>query len=385
MPNKKIKIAHIITRMDRGGAPDIIRLIFEKADYQRFDLTLIYGRTLYPSDKTREMLQKLGAKAYSVPSLRRNINPIFDIPAFFSIFSILVSGKYDLVHAHTAKAGVLGRLAARLAGIRRVVYSFHGHDFYGYFGYWGSRAVVWAERIGAFFCDKIHALTELEKKDLISFKICPEEKIEVIYSGVDLDFLRPSQELLDKIRKEASSEKLYRVGMVGRLEPVKGAQYFIDAAFFVLKEKENVKFIVVGDGSLKLGLEKKVFDSGYAEKIIFTGWREDVNTILVSLDLLALPSLNEAVGRSALEAQALGVPVIGSWVGGIPEIIKDGVTGLLVAPRDPAALAKAILLLLNDDEKRKQMGQAARGWVDERFSDRAMVAGFEKMYKGLFA
>jgi glycosyltransferase involved in cell wall biosynthesis len=380
---RKIKIAHIITRMDRGGAPDIVRLLFERTDKEQFDLTLIYGRTINPSERSKELLQKLGEKAVLVPFLRRDINLFYDVAAFFNIFSILKKGKFDIVHTHTAKAGALGRVAAKMAGVRKVIYSLHGHDFYGYFGYLGSRAVIWAEKIASLFCDKVHALTELEKKDLILFNICPESKIEVIYSGVDLDLLKPSQQILDNFKQGPSKDKTYQVGMVGRLEPVKGPQYFIDAAEIVLKQKSNVKFMVVGDGVLKDALQKRVRDSGLAEKIIFTGWREDVNSILFTLDILVLPSLNEAVGRSALEAQGLGVPVVAANVGGLPEVVKDGVTGFLVEPKDPAALADAILKLLNDDNKRSQLGQAARGWVDGKFSDRVMVEKFEELYRKL--
>ncbi|MBI5873348.1 MAG: glycosyltransferase family 4 protein [Candidatus Omnitrophica bacterium] len=369
--------------MDRGGAPDIVRLLFEKLPPDEFDLTLIYGRTVCPSERTKALLRELGQRAVLIPSLRRDVNAFYDLKAFFNIFIILRKSKFDIVHTHTAKAGALGRVAAKMAGVRNVVYSLHGHDFYGYFGYWGSRAVVWAEKIASLFCDKIHALTELEKKDLILFNICPEYKIEVIYSGVDLDLLRPSQQILDNFKQGPSKDKTYQVGMVGRLEPVKGPRYFIDAAEIVLKQKSNVKFMVVGDGVLKDALQKRVMDSGLAEKIIFTGWREDVNSILFTLDILVLPSLNEAVGRSALEAQGLGVPVVAANVGGLPEVVKDGVTGFLVEPKDPAALAGALIKLLNDDNKRREMGQAARGWVDEKFSDRVMVEKFEGLYKKL--
>lgn len=382
--NRKIRIAHIITRMDRGGAPDIVRLLFEKLSSDTFDLTLIYGHTLQPSRKTLEFIQRLGARAICVPALRRNINPFYDFFAWFDLFSILRKGRFDIVHTHTAKAGVLGRIAAKAAGVRWVIYSAHGHDFYGYFGSLGSRMVVCAEKIAAFFCDKIHALTELEKADLLSFKICPASKIEVIASGVGLDALRPTQHLIEGMKNEfLKGEKTYLVGMVGRLEPVKGPRYFIEAAKLVLKEMKNVKFCVVGEGSLRGVLEKEVFDAGISERFIFTGWQEDVCLVLFTLDLLVLPSLNEAVGRSALEAQAAGVPVVATRVGGVPEVIKDGITGVLVEPGNAPQLASAILGLLTDDKKRISMGEAARGWVDEKFSDVMMGNRFAQLYERL--
>ncbi len=378
---ERIKICHVITRMDRGGAPDIVRILFEKLDPQHFDLTLVYGATLYPSQKARELIAALGEKAIAVPSLHRDVKPFCDLKAFITILKILIKGKFDIVHTHTAKAGVLGRLGAKFAGVRTVIHSPHGHDFYGYFGPLASRLVVLAERFAALFCDRIHCLTELEKKDMISFKVCPAAKCEVIYSGVEIDALRPSQSVLDRIRGvSAACQKQFCVGVIGRLEPIKGVRYFIDAAQIVAKKISSIKFFVVGDGALRSELEKYAADKGLADRFVFTGWTEEVSTILLSLDILVLPSLNEAVGRSVLEAQAAGVPVVGTKVGGVPEVVLDGVTGILVAPKDALALGEAIVSLLNDTDKRKRMSEAARGWVDEKFSDRVMIKSFEEMY-----
>jgi glycosyltransferase involved in cell wall biosynthesis len=380
----KIKIAHIITRMDRGGAPDIVRLLFEKLPADAFELTLIYGLTTVPSQKSSDFIKRLKDKAVLIPSLRRNINLFYDVCAFLQLCVILRRGSFDMVHTHTAKAGALGRIAAKIARVPKIIYSTHGHDFYGYFGRIGSCLTVWAERVAALFCDKIHALTELEKKDLLSFKICPEVKIEVISSGVELDFLRPSQADIDKLKNVARSEtKFLKVGFIGRLEPVKGPKFFIEAAKSILTQRQNVRFILIGDGSLKEGLRRDTACAGLKEYFDFAGWKEDVRPDLWTMDLVVLPSINEAVGRSALEAQAAGVPVVATKVGGIPETVKDGVTGILVESNNADALAVAILLLLDDEKKRKEMGEAARGWVDEKFSDRLMVEKFADLYREL--
>lgn len=382
--NRKIKIAHIITRMDRGGAPDIVRILFERLDPALFELTLIYGQTVLPSEKSREFIRALGVKAIFIPELRREIHPFFDALAFVWLVKILKRGKFDLVHAHTAKAGVLGRIAAKLAGVRGVVYSTHGHVFYGYFGGLGSILVVLAERCGSLFCDKIHVLTGLEKKDLLKFRICPEDKIEVIYSGVEFEALRLAPSMPCDVSGAGREHKnVYRVGMVGRLEPVKGPGYFIEAAQIVFASLPATEFFVVGDGSMRAELEKLVLEHGLNHKIIFTGWLEDTAGLIKTLDLLVLPSLNEAVGRSLLEAQAAGVPVVATRVGGVPEVIREGITGVLVEPKNSQQLARAILGLLQDENRRREMGEAAKTWVDERFSDRVMVEKFANLYLAL--
>jgi glycosyltransferase involved in cell wall biosynthesis len=235
--------------------------------------------------------------------------------------------------------------------------------------------VVWLERFAASFLDKIHALTELEKRDLVKFGICKEEKIEVISSGLELDFFRKDEVLKKDQRKPLC------VAMAGRLEPVKRPQDFVEAAVLVLQKNKDLRFLVVGDGSLMPVLRKRVQELNLQGYIAFLGWREDIISILSEVDIFVLPSLNEAVGRSALEAQALGVPVVATKVGGIPEIVQDGRTGILINPKDPQRLAEAIIFLSENEEKREQMSEAAKKWVDEKFSDRLMVEKFAKLYK----
>jgi glycosyltransferase involved in cell wall biosynthesis len=379
-----MKIAHIITRMDRGGAPDIVRLIMEKAPAADFDMALLYGPTILPSEKTKVFLARLGPKAVVIPSLKRAIDPLADARAFGQITRALREGAFNLVHVHTAKAGILGRLSARKARVSRVVYSPHGLDFHGYFGPLGSRLIVMAERFAAGYCDKIHALTGLEKEALAKFSVCTADKVEVIPSGVEREGLRMSLEAQEALKNRfAVGAPVPAVGFVGRLEPVKGPQFFVEAARRIHARLPRAKFLVIGDGSLRAKMERSVAEYGLALQFIFTGWIEDAEKVFAALDVLLMPSVNEAVGRSALEAQAAGVPVVATRVGGVPEIVRDGVTGLLVEQGDTDAMAAAVLSLLEDPQRRQAMAEAARGWVDEKFSADAMVKGFTDLYRSL--
>lgn len=379
--SKKIKVAHVITRLDRGGAPDLVRLLIQGLGDQGFDNYLFYGPTREPSLKTLRLLEALGSKAQVVSHLGREIHFFKDLRAFVALVRIFHRERFHVVHLHTAKAGVLGRLAAWLTRTPLIIYSPHGHDFYGYFGKWGSLCVVCAERFAALFCHKIHALTQLEKKDLIDFRITAARKIEVIYSGVELETLKPSSRSITELKALTSLPgKSLRVGMVGRLEPVKGAGLFIEMASEVSKRRSDVSFCIAGDGSLRSSLEERMKTLKLEKDLSFLGWLEDPEVFMMTLDLLVMPSLNEAVGRSALEAQALGVPVVATRVGGVPEIVKDEVTGILIDPGSPQSLRDAVLRLLNDETLRKNMGQAARAWIDERFSDKAMCECFARLY-----
>jgi glycosyltransferase involved in cell wall biosynthesis len=379
----KIKVAQVITRMDWGGSPDIVSITCSRLDPELYDVTLVVGQTRYPSVKMKEFLKKWNSKIVSIPQLRRNINPIYDLYAFIKLYSLFRSEKFDIVHTHTAKAGVLGRIAAYFSGRPVIIHTPHGHNFYGYFGPIGSKMVVIIERLLGRFSDKIICLTELEKKDYIRFKIAKEDKLSLIHLGLELDdYDKPSGKSKIKIDFNIGPEENL-VAMIGRLEPVKGPQYFVKAAVEVAKQNNITKFILIGEGSLRKTLEEKVGKLGFNEKIIFAGWREDIPEILSDLDILVLPSLNEAVGMVLIEAQAKGMAVIATNVGGIPEIVKDKQTGILVRPGDYLGLARAINHLLADREKRLVMGQAGKEWVRSRFKAEEMVSNISGIYQKL--
>ncbi len=380
---RKIKIAEVITRLDRGGAADIVLSIVKNLDLERFQVSLISGLTQYPTKELQE-IKKKDVRLIFIPFLRRNINPILDFFALFKLYRLFQKGKYDIVHTHTAKAGALGRLSAWAAKVPIVIHSPHGHDFYGYFGPLRSKAIVLLERFLSRFSDKIVALTELDKQDHVGFGVAKEEKLEVIYSGVDLErFIRVEIDVNRKKEELGIPSGSPIVGMVARLEPIKGPIYFIEAARKILDRKKEVRFLVVGDGSLRRHLEKKARQLKIFYKVIFCGFRSDIPEILELMDVVVLPSLNEGMGRSLVEAQASGKPVVATKVGGIPEVVKDRETGFLVSPKDSSALAGAILNLLEDRALAKRMGGLAREWARSKFDLKLTIGKFLSLYENL--
>ena len=381
---KKIKIAQVITRLDWSGAPDIVEIICGRLDPAIYDVILIHGLTLHPSAKTESFLKRFGGKIKVIPYLKRDVSLFEDLTALIRLYLIFRSEKFDIVHTHTAKAGFIGRIAARLAGTPAVIHTPHGHDFYGYFGSLGSRFVIILERIAAFFADKIAVLTSIEKMDMLNYHICAAGKIEVIKSGINFPgFEKLGVDIVKKKSEFRIGPDDYVVGMVGRLESIKGFEYFIDSAKIVLNSIPNTKFLIVGGGSLRSSLEERSRRLGIEDSIIFTGWREDVPQIISMLDVLVLASLNEAVGRVLLEAGFAGIPAVATAVGGIPEIVKDGETGILVPPRDPERMAGAVIGLLKDKEKRFAMGRAAKEWIKSNFNEGKMVNDIDNIYKEL--
>ena len=365
--------------MDWGGSPDVLRIICQNFDPEVYDLRIFIGRTKHPTDKTRLFFDAFKERITFIPELKREVNFWRDWQAFWKLFGKFKQERFDIVHTHTAKAGALGRLAAWMAGVPVIIHTPHGHNFYGYFNGFSSGVIILIEKILAVFTDRIIALTDLEKRDYLKFKVAKADQAVLVYMGLELDNFLPKN--ADKIKENLNIGSQGKVvGYVGRLDHIKGVQFFVEAARLCLAKNSSLKFILVGEGSLRKNLEKKVAECNLKDKIIFLGWRDDIADIMSILDILVLPSLNEAVGIVLIEAGSLGVPVVASNVGGIPEIIKDQQTGILVEPADPQAIAGAVLELLNDPQKMLAMSAAAKNQIKDRFKAAKMVQETLQIY-----
>jgi glycosyltransferase involved in cell wall biosynthesis len=380
--DRKIKVAQVITRMDWGGSPDVLRILCQKLDPDIYELKIFIGSTSHPTAKTSSFFADFKDKITFIPELKREISLWNDWLALGKLLREFKKVKFDIVHTHTAKAGALGRLAGRLAGVPIIVHTPHGHNFYGYFNRFASGLVILIEKFLATFTDRIMALTALEKADYLKFKVAGGKKSILIYMGLELDGFLPGDPASIKERLKISKEEKV-VGYVGRLEPIKGPQFFIEAARLCLENNHLLRFILVGEGTLRQELEEKVASWGLKSKIIFAGWQDDIADIMSFLDILVLPSLNEAVGIVLLEAQSLGIPIVASEVGGIPEMVQDKQTGVLVRPGSAAAFALAINNLLSDPERRRSMSAAGKNWVKDRFKAEDMVSKISSVYQEL--
>ena len=264
---RKIRIAHVITRMDWGGSPDIVRILCDSLDPETFDAWLVIGKTEYPSAKTTEFLEKFKDKTIVIPQLKRDIDVLNDFLALVRLCLLLQRHRFDIVHTHTAKAGFLGRLAAKLAGVKKVIHTPHGNNFYGYFGALASKLVVMLEKFADYCTDITIVLTELEKKELIEYGVSRNKKIAVVKSGLEFEAYGNCSVNISQKKGELGIEDNSQniVAMIGRLELVKGPEYFIKAAKLVLEKYPSVTFLMVGDGSLREKLEAKVGAAKFKE------------------------------------------------------------------------------------------------------------------------
>jgi glycosyltransferase involved in cell wall biosynthesis len=324
-----------------------------------------------------------GLKLVAIPSLVRKIDPVRDITTFFSLWKLMLHEKPTIVHTHTSKAGILGRLAAKLTGVPFIVHTTHGHVFYGHFGPLATKFFLVIERVFASFTKRMIALTDGEKNDYLKFDICKKDKIVTIHSGVDLERFFKA-----KIKKEEKKKTLGVnpnhpvVGTVGWLLPIKGPKPLLNAMKRIWQDHTDVELVFVGKGELEESLKEDAMNMGVSDKVKFLGWRDDVHEIIPIFDVFVLPSLNEGMGRVLVEAMASGRPIVASRTGGIPDLVIHGQTGLLVSPEDESGLADAIHKMLKDPEKAKIMGQRGKAH-SKRFSVESMVAKIDALYTDL--
>lgn len=367
---ERIKVIHVVTRFDKGGSAENTFLTVMGLDKQKYDVLLVKGLSVESAMGAEERkavghslsrAERAGVRISTVPDLVRDIRPVKDWRAFWALLNIFRRERPHIVHTHTSKAGFLGRWAARLSKVPLIVHTPHGHVFWGYFNRPTSLFYALLERWTARITDRIVVLTEQEKKDHLSFCIAPEDKFEVVHSGVGLDNFRSVCRDPAQTRKDLGIPSCAAViGTVGRLTPIKGHRFLIEAARGVLAEHPDTVFLLVGDGESAEALRSLATRLGVSGNIRFLGWRPDVAEIISAVDIFVFPSLNEGMGRAVVEAMALGKPVVASRVGGIVDIVRDGENGLMVPPADSDELAAAIKSLLSDPAERERLGQEGK-------------------------
>ncbi|GMV92485.1 MAG: glycosyl transferase [Candidatus Hydrogenedentota bacterium] len=378
---KRFRVAHVITRLCKGGAQENTVSTVRLANRDRFEVDLISGPTYGSEGSIEGAVAEAGFEILRVPHLVRSPNPWQDFLAYQELKRLFRERRYDIVHTHTSKAGYLGRLAAAHTGVPILVHTPHGHIFFGYFNRVLTAFFTALERQAARKTDRLIALTDRGIKEHLLRGVGRPEQWEAIFSGIDLN------PYAQAIERRASTREIlgikmdeFVVGAVGRLEPVKGFAYFVEAARAIAESVPESRFILVGDGSLADSLRAQAADLG--ERFRFLGLRHDVPDLMAAFDLCLVPSLNEGMGRVVLEAGAAGAPVVASRVGGIPEIVRDGDTGILVPPQSAGAVVEAVLRLHGDPALRSRMSEAARSLTASYGLDQ-MVRRIEDLYERL--
>lgn len=381
---ERIRVLHLITRLVLGGAQENTLLTAGGLDRGRYAVTLASGPTFGPEGSLEDRIPG-GIPFERVPDLVRDPHPVKDLVTLARLYRMIRRGRYHIVHTHTTKAGLLGRLAAKAAGVPIIVHTPHGHAFHDYLGVRGSEALKWAERGLARITDRIICLTPAERDDHVHLRIGPAGLFEVIHSGVDLERFRHARVDPESLRRALGlrpSGPL--VVCVARLVPVKGVEYLLEAVPLVRAAVPAATVMFVGDGPLRPLMERRAAALVRGGAVAFLGLRSDVPEILKLSDVAVLPSLNEGMGRAAVEALAAGRPVVASRVSGIQDIVVDGETGFLVPPADPRALADAVVRVLVTSGLAQAMGARAAQSVGA-YGIEAMINGIDRLYVRLLS
>jgi len=285
------------------------------------------------------------------------------------------------VHTHTAKAGALGRIAAKLAKVPIIVHTFHGHVFSGYWGSGISKIIILVERILARASTVILTVSESVRNELLQHNIAPPEKIYVLPLGLDLNIYKNCSAKTGQFRRELGIEKnVPLIGNVGRLVPIKNHRHFLMAAHLMVQSGFDGRFVIVGSGQLEIELQKLSRDIGIGDRVIFTGWRRDLDRIYADLDVLVNTSINEGTPYAIIEAMAARVPVVATSVGGVPDIINSEMTGYLVSGDDVNSLVDAIYCALKTPDA---ILDAAQSHVLEHHDLESMINRTANFYSKL--
>ena len=374
-------VVHVITRLTLGGSSENTVSTIEALTRRGYTSTLALGPE---SDAaTVAEARRRGCRIVEVPPLCREVHPRRDVAAVQALVRLFHTLRPTIVHTHTSKAGFVGRLAARLARVPIIIHQPHGHVFYGYWGRARTALFVALERVAARWTDTLIALTPLEVEEHVERAIGRATQWAVVPSGVPTAQLRAQAPARHVARARLGlPADAFVVAGVGRLVPIKGFDLLVDALPAIRARVPSVHALLIGDGEERAALEARAAALDVGARLSITGAVGDVGGVLAAADVLAAPSRNEGMGRVLVEAMAIGLPVVGTTVGGIPDVIVDGECGRLVAPEDAAALAEALADLGADDALRAKLGAAARPRA-EAFSTDVAAAAMGAIYDGL--
>lgn len=384
------KVVHIITRLDRGGSARNTMLTVLGHDRSRFEPVVIAGEAgsrdaqggTAATNENMRLLEKEGIRCHLVPALVRQIRPWMDLMALRGLVRILKSERPGIVHTHTSKAGVLGRLAAWFAGVPVIVHTPHGHVFYGHFGPVRSWVFLQIERGLARLTGWMIGLTPAERLEHLERGVGSNDRFAVIPSGIDVDRFRRARVAGKAIPPWFGCPPTATVvGSIGWLTDIKGHRFLVEAVVALKKEYPRMHLVVVGSGERHDALIAQAEREGIREAVHLIGHREEIDVCLAGMDCFVLPSLNEGMGRALIEAMASGLPVIASHVGGIPALIRNGENGLLVPAGDGSALTGALRRVLGQPEWAADLGIKARESIGSAFGVEAMVQAVEAVYR----
>jgi glycosyltransferase involved in cell wall biosynthesis len=388
--DEPIRVLRVIARLNVGGPALHVSYLTSELDKIGYETTLVTGTVGEDEGSMEYVVRERGIEPVYLPGLQREIAPVSDAHAVRALVKMIRELNPDVLHTHTAKAGAVGRLAARLSGAdrpRAVVHTFHGHVLSGYFGEATTTAFRQVERRLAKSTDALIAVSPEVRDDLVALGVAPIERITVVRLGLDLDArtTAPAGAREEQRARLGLPPDRFAVGWLGRMTDIKRVDVLLDAFADLRRRGIDAALVLVGDGPLRPHLEQQAADLGIADATHFVGYRADVAPLYAALDAVALSSANEGTPVAVIEALAAGVPAVSTDVGGVSDVVVDGKSGFLVPAGDTGALAERLARLAADASLRQEMGAFGSEWVRARYSVPRLVGDIDTLYRSLLA
>ncbi len=383
-----IRILRVIARLNMGGPAIHVTNLAAGLETRGYHTTLVAGSLPRGEDSMAFVADELGVTVMNVPEIQREVSPLHDTRAVRRLTSVIRAERPHILHTHTAKAGAIARAAALLAGDARppiVVHTFHGHVFKGYFGPGRTEFFRQVERTLARYSDVLVAVSPEVRDELVAHGIAPFEKFAVIRLGIPLEQRLDDPERLDFRALYGIPDAAFVVGWVGRMTGVKDTGAVLEIVRAARERGVDAVACMVGDGPDREPLEELAHELGIARSTYFVGYQPDVAGYYRLFDAFLLPSVNEGTPVSAIEALASGTPVVATRVGGVPDVVRDGLDGFLVEPGDVEGAAERLATLASDPELRRRLGASGSAYVRERYSVSRLVDDVDMLYRSLLA
>jgi glycosyltransferase involved in cell wall biosynthesis len=374
------RILFVITKLELGGAQQQLLALIRNLNQEKFQPFLFTSRDGLLIEDAQAIK---GLILWRSQFLERRLNPLKDLLSFFQLRSLIKRNNIQIVHTHSSKAGILGRLAAASCRTKIILHTVHGWSFHDFQPVWLRWLFIWLERYSAKFCSRLIVVSDADQRKGLACGIGSPEKYQRINYGIDYRAFQNHER--GRIRELGIGADELVVGMVACFKPQKAPLDFIKTAALLKKDYPQVKFILVGDGMLRKAITKAIYRYQLEGEIFLLGWRSDIPVLLSSFDIFLLTSLWEGLPIAVLEAMASCLPIVATDTGGISEVVSDGKNGFLAAPGDVSALAQKSLLLLKDSVLRKRLGEKAKAALAESFLVENMLKSHYNLYRELLS
>ncbi len=379
-----LPVLHIITRLIVGGAQENTMYTAALLYPARYKVEVLSGPQTGSEGSLIEETRQRGVPLTIYPRLLRQISPWNDLRCLIDLTRLMRRKRYTIVHTHSSKAGILGRLAARLAGVTTIVHTVHGWSFHDYMSPLTRNIYIWLERWMARFSGALIVVAEQDIEKGLQAGIGRREQYHLVRSAIPLDEFNPASIDRAAVRQELGiAPGAVVIGNVGRFSAQKNPLDWIKAAGQVGRARPQVRFLLVGDGPLRPEVEAALQMEGIAGQTILAGLRRDVPRWMAAMDVFMLSSLWEGLPRVIPQAMAMGLPVIANRADGTVEAIQDGQTGFLCTPGSIDEMAERCLALIDNSLLRQEMGERGRNFARQEFDLNQMIRQIDQLYETL--